>query len=298
MSGEGSIIPAERIEKRIFLIRGQKVMLDSDLARLYGVPTKSLNLAVKRNIKRFPGDFRFRLTEAEFESLRFHFETSKGRGGRRYLPHAFTDYGVAMLSSVLNSDRAILVNIEIMRTFGRLRHILATHKDLARKLEELERKYDHQFRAVFDAIRELMTPLPPKRKGVSPVTCRPTRGGSICRSCSTFIRGRSWGLRQGDSLQTELCCRALKQACALRRPPAEVIHHSDRGVQYASQEYREVLQQHRFTQSMSRKGNCYDNAIVESFFHTLKVELTHCRRYQTREEARKDIESYINQLAA
>jgi len=98
--------------------------------------------------------------------LRFHFETSKGKGGRRYLPHVFTEYGVAMLSSVLNSERAILVNIEIMRTFGRLRQILSTHKDLARKLEDLEKKYDHQFKVVFDAIRQLMTPppLPPKRR--------------------------------------------------------------------------------------------------------------------------------------
>lgn len=102
------------------------------------------------------------------------------------------------------------------------------------------------------------------------------------------------GSATGDSLQTELCGRALKQACALRQPPAELIHHSDRGVQYASQEYRNVLRQHQFTQSMSRKGNCYDNAMVESFFHTLKVELTHRRRYRTREEARKAIENYIH----
>lgn len=102
------------------------------------------------------------------------------------------------------------------------------------------------------------------------------------------------GSATGNSLQTELCCRALTQACLLRRPPAEVIHHSDRGVQYASQEYRDVLRQHRFTQSMSRKGNCYDNAMVESFFHTLKVERTHRQRYRTREEARKDIENYIH----
>lgn len=155
-----NIVPTERIEKSIYLIRDQKVMLDADLARIYGVPTKSLNLAVKRNNKRFPKDFMFRLSPKEFEGLRFHFETSKKRGGRRYIPHAFTEYGVAMLSSVLNSERAILVNIEIMRTFGRLRHILATHKDLAHKLVELEKKYDHQFKVVFDAIRQLMTPSP------------------------------------------------------------------------------------------------------------------------------------------
>lgn len=102
------------------------------------------------------------------------------------------------------------------------------------------------------------------------------------------------GSATGDSLQAQLCCRALKQACALRQPPAELVHHSDRGVQYASQEYRGLLRQHRFTQSMSRKGNCYDNAMVESFFHTLKVELTHRKRYRTREEARKEIENYIH----
>lgn len=161
-----AVIPVERVEKRIFLIRGQKVMLDTDLAKLYGVPTKSLNLAVKRNLKRFPEDFLFQLTPEEFESLRFHFETSKGRGGRRYLPHAFTEYGVSMLSSVLNSERAILVNIEIMRTFGRLRHLLNTHKDLARKLVELEQKYDSQFKDVFDAIRRLMTPPPTSRRKI------------------------------------------------------------------------------------------------------------------------------------
>lgn len=109
-----------------------------------------------------------------------------------------------------------------------------------------------------------------------------------------FYSRKVVGSSSGDSLQTGLCCQALKQACILRRPPAELIHHSDRGMQYASQEYRDVLKQHRFTQSMSRKGNCYDNAMVESFFHTLKVELTHRQRYRTREEARKDIENYIH----
>ncbi len=161
------VIPIERIEKRIFLIRAQKVMLDSDLAELYEVPTKVLVQSVKRNLVRFPTDFMFQLDYQEFNNLRSQFVTSKvGHGGRRYTPFAFTEYGVAMLSSVLNSERAILVNIEIMRTFGRLRHILSTHKDLARKLEDLEKKYDHQFKVVFDAIRQLMAPppLPPKRR--------------------------------------------------------------------------------------------------------------------------------------
>ena len=162
-----AVIPAERIEKRIFLIRGQKVILDSDLARLYEVPTRRLNEQVKRNPRRFPPDFMFQLTAEEAESLRSHCAISNaGRGGRRYHPYAFSEQGIAMLSSILNSDRAILVNVEIIRVFVRLRNLLATHKDLARKLEELEGKYDHQFKVVFDAIRNLMTlpPLSPKRK--------------------------------------------------------------------------------------------------------------------------------------
>jgi hypothetical protein len=154
----------ERIEKRIYLIRGQKVMLDSDLAGLYGVTTKVLIQAVKRNIKRFPLDFMFQLSKEEFlrsqnviSNLRSQFVTSS-YGGRRYLPYAFTEQGVAMLSSVLNSERAIQVNIQIMRTFSKLKRILASHKDLARKIEELESKYDTQFKVVFDAIRQLMKP--------------------------------------------------------------------------------------------------------------------------------------------
>ncbi|MBI4566492.1 MAG: ORF6N domain-containing protein [Planctomycetes bacterium] len=141
-------------------------MLDVDLASLYGVPTKALNRAVKRNLERFPDDFMFQLTAEEFEALRFHFGTSNlrsqfatsKRGGRRYLPYVFTEQGVAMLSSVLRSRRAIQVNIEIMRVFVRLKRLLASHADLARRLDELERKYDGQFRMVFDAIRELMEP--------------------------------------------------------------------------------------------------------------------------------------------
>jgi hypothetical protein len=161
---EKSLIPHERIEQSILLIRSHKVMLDSDLATLYGVTTKRLNEAVKRNIKRFPPDFMFQLLEKEAEGLRSQIATSKSRGGRRYAPYAFTEYGVAMLSSVLNSDRAILVNIEIIRVFARLRRLLASHSDLLRRLDEMETKYDHQFRVVFDAIRQLMEPPkdPPK----------------------------------------------------------------------------------------------------------------------------------------
>ena len=163
------LIPNERIERAILLIRGQKVMLDRDLAELYDVPTKVLNQAVKRNAERFPGDFMFQLREEEMDVvLRSQFVTSKGgRGGRRYLPYAFTEQGVAMLSSVLNSDRAIEVNIAIMRAFVRLREIMATHKDLARKLEELEKKlgqHDEKFQIVFEAIRQLMAPPEPAKK--------------------------------------------------------------------------------------------------------------------------------------
>lgn len=133
-------------------------MLDSDLAELYQLPTKQLNLAVHRNLKRFPEDFMFQLTTEEYERLRFQFETSKqkGRGGRRYLPYAFTEHGVTMLASVLNSDRAIQVNVAIVRAFVRLREILESNRDLAEKLNQLEKKYDRQFKAVFDAIRQLM----------------------------------------------------------------------------------------------------------------------------------------------
>jgi len=158
---------AVQVERRILLIRGQKVMLDADLAKLYGVPTKSLNLAVKRNDERFPEDFMFQLTGDEAAGLRFHFETSKsGRGGRRYRPYAFTEQGVAMLSSVLRSLRAVQVNIAIMRTFVRLREMLLSHADLARKLAALENKYDAQFKVVFDAIRELMQPSTPPRREI------------------------------------------------------------------------------------------------------------------------------------
>jgi hypothetical protein len=154
------MIPDERIEKSILLIRGHKVLVDRDLATLYGVETKTLNKAVKRNLDRFPDDFMFRLTAQEHAALRFQFGTLKsGRGQhRKYRPYAFTEQGVAMLSSVLNSKRAIDVNIAIMRAFVRLREILSTHKDLARKLDELEKKYDENFRVVFEAIRQLMTP--------------------------------------------------------------------------------------------------------------------------------------------
>ena len=154
---------AEAIAGRIVMLRGERVLLDADLAELYGVETKLLNRAVKRNHDRFPGDFMFQLTGEEAGNLRYQNGTSSW-GGRRYLPQAFTEQGVAMLSTVLHSKRAVLVNIEIMRAFVRLRRILATHADLARKLAALEKKYDAQFKSVFDVIRELMTPPEPPRK--------------------------------------------------------------------------------------------------------------------------------------
>ncbi len=172
-----SFVPAGRIERAILLIRGEKVILDVTIARLYGVAVKRLNEAVKRNRDRFPPDFMFQLTREEFNRLRVgrtihlrsQFATSnlrRVRGGRRYAPYAFTEQGVAMLSSVLRSRRAIQVNIEVMRTFVRLRQILASHADLARKLAALERKYDAQFKVVFDAIRELMAPAPRKPRPI------------------------------------------------------------------------------------------------------------------------------------
>lgn len=159
-----ALIPAEFIESKIFLIRGQKVMLDKDLSALYGVSTSALNKAVSRNLDRFPADFMVRLAREEFLSLKCHFGTSSW-GGTRKLPRAFTEQGVAMLATVLRSKRAVQVNIQIMRAFVRLRQLLSTHTDLAKKLDALEKKYDSQFRVVFDAIRALMAaPEKPKNK--------------------------------------------------------------------------------------------------------------------------------------
>lgn len=152
-----SLIPAERIDRVIYLIRDQKVMLDQDLANLYGVETKRLIEAIKRNRGRFPADFMFQLTREEFENLRSQFATSSW-GGRRYPPYAFTEQGVAMLSSVLRSEEAIRVNVEIMRAFVRLRGVLASHQELAGRIEELAENTDQRFRAVYDVIRELVEP--------------------------------------------------------------------------------------------------------------------------------------------
>jgi len=159
-----AIIPVEIIERKIYLIRGHKVMLSSDLAELYGVVPKVLIQAVKRNIERFPADFMFQLSNQEFVNLKSQIVTSSWGGIRRATPYAFTEQGVAMLSSVLRSKQAVQVNISIMRAFVNLRELLSTNKELARKLETLEKKYDTQFKIVFDAIRQLMMPPEPKKK--------------------------------------------------------------------------------------------------------------------------------------
>lgn len=169
-----ALVPIERITQAILLIRGHKVMLDRELATLYGVSTKALNQAVKRNLDRFPLDFMFQLSwneaqqllrsqtvtlnEDEKDDSRSQPVTLKRGGNVKYRPYAFTEQGVAMLSSVLRSERAVLVNIEIMRAFVQLRQLLSTHADLARKLNQMEQKYDAQFKIVFDTIRELMAP--------------------------------------------------------------------------------------------------------------------------------------------
>ena len=158
------MLPVETITSRIYFIRDLNVMLDRDLAELYGVETKVLKQAVRRNIKRFPEDFMFVLTNQEVRILRSQLVTSSW-GGSRYLPMVFTEQGVAMLSTVLNSKRAIRVNIEIMRVFTKLRKMFFSHEDLRRKIEEMESKYDEQFRVVFEAIRQLLKEEnQPKRK--------------------------------------------------------------------------------------------------------------------------------------
>ena len=164
-------VPDERIISRIFLIRGKKMMLDKDLAELYEVEAKALNQAVKRNIARFPEDFMFQLNKQENEVLRSQFVTLKnGRGQhRKYMPYVFTEQGVAMLSSVLRSERAIQVNIQIIRTFTQLRELLATHKDLREKIENIEKKYDKQLREIFEAIKHL---LAEKTKPKNPIGFR------------------------------------------------------------------------------------------------------------------------------
>ena len=157
------LITVATIETRILVVRNQRVMLDSDLAEVYGVVTKRLVEQVKRNLERFPEDFMFQLNPEEYNNLRSQIATSSQHGGRRYLPYAFTEYGALMLASVLRSERAVSMSIYVVRAFVRLREMLSTHEDLRRKIEEMESRYDYQFKIVFDALRELIDP-PGKRK--------------------------------------------------------------------------------------------------------------------------------------
>ena len=164
MRRDQSMIPMDRIQRSIYLVRGQKVMLDRDLAELYGVETRVLNQAVRRNIKRFPSDFRFELTRDEVMRISQIVTSSDIKFSKQVA--AFTEQGVAMLSSVLKSDRAVQVNIETMRAYVRLRQMMASHANLSRKLEALEKKYDAQFRVVFSTIRQLMVSPSPKRRRI------------------------------------------------------------------------------------------------------------------------------------
>jgi hypothetical protein len=185
-------VPAGTIERRIIVVRGEKVLFDADLAALYGTTTKRLNEQVRRNLERFPGDFMFRLTDQELSSLRSQIATSNGKalghGGRRYAPYAFTEHGALMAAAILNTPRAVEVSVYVVRAFVRLREVLATHKDLARKLEDLERrtealalKHDQlaastraQFREVIQALRALMRPPEPRKRPIGFVTPKET----------------------------------------------------------------------------------------------------------------------------
>lgn len=162
-------ISASEIEQCIFIVRKYKVMLDQDLAKIYGVETKNLNRAVKRNLDRFPSDFMFQLSEQETNFLRSQFGTSKlRRGGRRYIPYVFTEHGALMLANVLNSGTAVDASIQVVRSFVRLREFSISHAELSKKISELERKYDSQFKVVFEAIEQLMTipEVPGKKIGI------------------------------------------------------------------------------------------------------------------------------------
>ena len=190
MTQKKAFSPAENIEDLIFMIRGQRVLVDAYLADLYGVETRNLIQAVKRNLQRFPPDFMFQLTQKEYEALRSQIVISKGKGGRRYLPYVFTEQGVAMLSSVLRSERAIQVNVAIMRAFVRLREMLAVHRELAAKLEKLEERieaHDEQIETIFEAIRQLMTPPERERKKI---------GFEVNEPPARYLRGKGRGARR------------------------------------------------------------------------------------------------------
>ena len=166
MNGQMVVVPVERIERAILSIRGEKVMLDSDLAELYGVLTGALNQAVKRNLGRFPPDFMFRLTEAEKAEVVTNCDNLAKLRFSPHLPYAFTEHGALMLANVLNSERAAQTSVQVVRAFVRLRQMLASNAELARKLDAMEKKYDAQFKVVFDAIRQLMSPPEPKRREI------------------------------------------------------------------------------------------------------------------------------------
>jgi hypothetical protein len=191
---ETAIVPVERVVQHIHVVRGHKVLLDSDLARLYGVPTKHLVQAVKRNLERFPSDFMFQLVSEEQACLRSQIVTSKGgRGGRRYPPYAFTEQGVAMLSSVLNSGRAVQVNIAVMRAFVKLREIMATNRELARRFAELEKRvgsHDAQIQGILEAIRQLLAPPAPKPGREIGFHVRGEGAGDVARRGGVKNRGR------------------------------------------------------------------------------------------------------------
>jgi hypothetical protein len=167
-------VPLAQVADVILAIRGQNVILDTQLGLLYGVETRALIQAVKRNAGRFPLDFMFQLTRKEFDALRSQFVISKSRGGRRHLPYAFTEHGAIMAANVLNSERAVEASVQVVRVFVRLRQMLVSNSELARKLDELEKRYNRQFKIVFDAIRQLMTPVPlkPKAIGFRPKTLK------------------------------------------------------------------------------------------------------------------------------
>lgn len=185
-----ALLPVEIIQNKIYLIRGQRVMFDRDLAELYGVTTGNLNKTVRRNLERFPEDFMFQLTQEENESLIFQFGRPKeGRGGSRYLSYAFTEQGVAMLSSILNSKSAVQVNIQIMRVFTKLREVMSTHKDLARKIEDLERKFQEKFQEhdkkivlIFAAIKDLLADKQEAAKKRGPLGFMPPRLTTVSNS--------------------------------------------------------------------------------------------------------------------
>ncbi len=186
MATESAILRLQYVATCIHEVRGQRVILDGDLARIYGITTKRLNEAIKRNPARFPSDFAFRLTRQEVANLRSQFATSSSYGGTRYLPYAFTEHGAIMAATVLNSPQTVQMSLFVVRAFVKMRDALTGHRDLARKLEELEKKYDNQFRVVFDAVRQLMNPPEPRRRRSIGFHVREKR--TAYRACGNGVR--------------------------------------------------------------------------------------------------------------